>query len=806
MRWELEILTTGGPESPQTSVVVHMSKQKYLFNCPESLQRFGGEYKVRFAKLSHIFFTQVNWATLGGLPGMMLTLGDVGIKKMHLAGGPNLLHAIASTRSFIQRSGITVQAQELFDANLQPAVFQDDELRVIPVLGYPIPEISLETFENYTGPLENGVKRSRLEDGRAVSPVPDALQRWHEDRRLQTTVDRSHLEGLIKKMFNTSTTETFPDPPATSPCPAVLSYICQGPAVPGKFNLEAALKLGVPKGRSYGKLVAGHAVTLADGSVIEPHQCVSPGRPGSVFIIVDCPSLDYVSSIVENPAFIPYQQGGSQPSPACVVHIVHEAVIASTKYQDWMGRFDKDTHHVISNRCLSGDLIQFGGSSREQLALRELDPTVFHGMFQGDSGDPTLWETMADKLPPQSHLAVPMTEVQVEPRVKYNTDNQAQRFDPDQIRQEYIESELLSIYRNTVSRIHQCQDETMGEESHSSADTDDFGNVVFSPLGTGSALPSRYRNVSANLVYIPTRGAILLDVGEGTYGQLYRLLGSGNSYHPLYRITIEECMAQLHLIYVSHMHADHHIGLAGVLSHWNRLTRAQGITRNLTIIGPPQLLLWLIEYNHVESLGLEDGIHLVNCENLLYFPNSRYKAPTPPNLEPLCQSLGFDRIRTCRAIHCSYAYCVTFDHNRKWRLSYSGDTRPNPAFIQQAMNTDLLIHEATLEDSLSAEAKVKRHCTTSEAFGVARDMQARYTMLTHFSQRYPQAPAFLTRGGFDWATQVREGAHVGVAFDLMSVRMDDFPKLTRYMPALQSLYNVIEAKAEPLLDLPFDLA
>jgi len=49
---------------------------------------------------------------------------------------------------------------------------------------------------------------------------------------------------------------------------------------PGEFNLERAQELGIPRGPLYGKLQAGHPVTLADGRTIAPGEVMGPPRPG----------------------------------------------------------------------------------------------------------------------------------------------------------------------------------------------------------------------------------------------------------------------------------------------------------------------------------------------------------------------------------------------------------------------------------------------------------------------------------------------------------------------------------------------
>jgi len=80
--------------------------------------------------------------------------------------------------------------------------------------------------------------------------------------------------------------------------------------------------------------------------------------------------------------------------------------------------------------------------------------------------------------------------------------------------------------------------------------------VEIIPLGTGSAMPSKYRNVSATLLRVPGVGSILFDCGETTLGQLARLYG---------REELPKVLKDIKCIYISHLHADHHLGTAAVL-------------------------------------------------------------------------------------------------------------------------------------------------------------------------------------------------------------------------------------------------
>ena len=74
--------------------------------------------------------------------------------------------------------------------------------------------------------------------------------------------------------------------------------------------------------------------------------------------------------------------------------------------------------------------------------------------------------------------------------------------------------------------------------------------VVF--LGTGAAMPSKYRNVTSIYINRFQRGGMLLDCGEGTLGQLTRRFGLSQ---------VKQIVCGLACIWVSHIHADHHAGL-----------------------------------------------------------------------------------------------------------------------------------------------------------------------------------------------------------------------------------------------------
>jgi ribonuclease Z len=68
--------------------------------------------------------------------------------------------------------------------------------------------------------------------------------------------------------------------------------------------------------------------------------------------------------------------------------------------------------------------------------------------------------------------------------------------------------------------------------------------------------------VSGLLVHIPGRGYVLLDAGEGTWGQLCRFFGTDVNQPN----NVWDVLRELRCVFISHAHADHHAGLAKILS------------------------------------------------------------------------------------------------------------------------------------------------------------------------------------------------------------------------------------------------
>ena len=78
-------------------------------------------------------------------------------------------------------------------------------------------------------------------------------------------------------------------------------------------------------------------------------------------------------------------------------------------------------------------------------------------------------------------------------------------------------------------------------------------------LGTGSMIPSQYRNVSG--IFLDFLDfSILLDCGEGSYNQMLHCFGE----------EIGSKLSKLKIIFISHAHVDHHVGLFQLIYERNK--------------------------------------------------------------------------------------------------------------------------------------------------------------------------------------------------------------------------------------------
>lgn len=149
----------------------------------------------------------------------------------------------------------------------------------------------------------------------------------------------------------------------------------------------------------------------------------------------------------------------------------------------------------------------------------------------------------------------------------------------------------------------------------------------------------------------------------------------------------------------------------------------------------------------------------------------------------LLAHLDLGSLQTCAVDHITSSFGISItasgcNGNAPFKLTYSGDTVPCDSLVQLGQNSTLLIHEATFENTLLDRAQQTKHCTISQAIEQSVKMNAKYTVLTHFSQRYPILP---------WIDGDL-AANIGIAFDNMELVEEDLSKLSALHPRMKTMF------------------
>ncbi|XP_069338058.1 zinc phosphodiesterase ELAC protein 2 isoform X3 [Eulemur rufifrons] len=532
----------------------------------------------------------------------------------------------------------------------------------------------------------------------------------------------------------------------------VVAFVCKLHVRKGSFLVLKAKELGLPVGTAaIAPIIAavkdGKSVTY-EGREILPEEICAPPDPGLAFVVIECPDEGFIQPICENATFKRYQ-GEAEAPVALVVHMAPESVLADSRYQQWMERFGPDTQHLVLNEnCASVHNLR---SHKIQAQLGLIHP----GIFPPLTSLPCKEEGPALRVPTVRGEC--LLKYQLRPRREWQRDAVI-TCNLDEFKAEALE---LPNFQESVQEYRKsAQDGPTPAEKRSQ-----YPEIIF--LGTGSAIPMKIRNVSSTLVNISSDKSLLLDCGEGTFGQLCRHYGE----------QVDRVLGTLAAVFVSHLHADHHTGLLNILLQRERALASLGKPLHpLLVVAPTQLRAWLQQY-HNQCQALLHHVSMIPAKCL-----QKGAEVSDPTVERLIGSLlgkcDLEEFQTCLVRHCKHAFGCALVHTSGWKVVYSGDTMPCDALVRMGKDANLLIHEATLEDGLEEEAVEKTHSTTSQAIGVGMSMNAEFIMLNHFSQRYAKIPLF--------SPEFNE--KVGIAFDHMKICFGDFPTVPKLIPPLKALF------------------
>lgn len=210
------------------------------------------------------------------------------------------------------------------------------------------------------------------------------------------------------------------------------------------------------------------------------------------------------------------------------------------------------TQHLYTDTRQKSQEAFFRSAAWNATQLSLLDPSIFPVPYASATAT-------SHVLPPNCQALLPNLEVRMHPPAPpalIPTHSKDRPFPTTTSELEWAKDVLSKESTDYALACDEARKAVAADPRATQTSTDVGDDITVTTLGTGSAIPSKYRNVSATHLDIPGVGGILLDCGEGSLGQLRRRFGPEGT-----RRVLEE----LRLIYISHMHADHHLGLQSIL-------------------------------------------------------------------------------------------------------------------------------------------------------------------------------------------------------------------------------------------------
>ncbi|KAK3219885.1 hypothetical protein Dsin_013855 [Dipteronia sinensis] len=801
----VQILGTGmDTQDTSPSVLLFFDKQRFIFNAGEGLQRFCTEHKIKLSKIDHIFLSRVCSETAGGLPGLLLTLAGIGEEGMsvNIWGPSDFKYLVDAMKSFIPHAAM----------------------------------VHTQSF----GPAP----------GSDVAALPDLTKLADPIVLIDNEVVK--ISAILLKPNSSEGS-------AAKPGEMSVIYDCELPEIVGKFDPKKAAALGLRPGPKYSELQSGKSVKSDhQDTMVHPCDVMGPSVPGPVVLLVDCPTESHVLELLSVESLNRYYADDSSDVPECaktvncVIHLSPTSVTSTLDYLKWMKRFGTAQHIMAGHQMKNVEVPILQSSARIAARLNYVCPQLFpapgfwslqhlnnstidsstsQGPISRLSECISAENLLKFTLRPHAHLGLDRTNIpslvalsqvmeelfsEIPSIVDAAQDVGHLWHGPRETKEE-----IPSMRNNEFMTEEPWLDENQLPSCLENVRRDDLEIVL---LGTGSSQPSKYRNVSSIYINLFAEGSLLLDCGEGTLGQLKRRYGVEGA---------DNAVRNLRCIWISHIHADHHTGLARVLALRRDLLK--GVPHEpLLVVGPGPLKRFLDAYQRLEDLDMQflncrytteaswkdfecdgdsnkdsrspgspsnNGDMNKNTESNLFSKGSRMQSvwnkpvdnstafPVLKSMKKVLSESGLETLISFPVVHCPQAFGIVLKAADRinsvgkvipgWKIVYSGDTRPCAELVEASRGATVLIHEATFEDEMLEEAIAKNHSTTKEAIEVGSSAGVYRIILTHFSQRYPKIPVF-------------DGKHMHkacIGFDMMSINLADLPVIPKALPYLKLLFK-----------------
>jgi ribonuclease Z len=713
---ELFIISNGYLGSPKSFILKSKSK-RYLFNFGEGTQRYSSHFNLKINKIEHVLLTRFDWSNLGGLHGFTKESNDLNVIMMHSPVNLQMSVDNSSIKKLISDKAFKFKQHDY------QSIYKDDLLSIKNI-----------EFSDY---VDKYFSKSSILNKKTYSYLI----------RFEKSKPRLKVDELLRDYKDLKITNWMKD------------------------------------------FIKGIDYKLEDGSVIKASEYLDYSDPNCInerkILILDLPTLN--KDVYE---FLSSSNDINNENLLMIVHMSNKSILNDKFYLEWLGTYkNKKCIHVFIDESYPN--IDLNDIYDMQARLNLINPNIFPLLpVQTEIYNNLVdfYKSKEQELRTNNKLKILYGQSGMLFKIDHNLELDCSKC-TNTVDNNIFQKKIFENYENDIKQIIDGIDKEeqvilnelknrMQNQSYSKTKIFDLLNESDYPkifiLGTASACPSSFRNLSGYLMKLNNESSILMDCGEHTTSQLMKLFSpneSGDNIDENYYINNE--LINLKAIFISHNHLDHFNGLLSLIKA--RVDAYKSLNKmneykKLYLIYPKTLYIFLLALRNVFDGNLFDYIELTPAEvfstqiqnNSSYnekqnafkfsseyqikfgqFFDNDYCKELKDNLK---KDLNIIDIKTIPVvhIHSSYGLSIEFKtsnintHNQSdsFKFIYSGDCRPTENLVKYGKECDFLLHECTFDNSYLDEAIKKKHSTISEALETSRKMNAKWTLLTHFSTRY----------------------------------------------------------------------
>ena len=782
--------------------ILRFDKASYLFNCCDGTQRNALEQGIKFPKIKCIFFNSSKIDCYLGTYGFLMSRGEMNINKAYQLA-KNLVEKEKNvSKPILNHINTQNKGNDIFS-----------EIQQCLLFGPPnFSNNFLYTQQFCPVPLNKYIYEFDFKNGEFINK--NIFKEKHVS--LPIKIYEDEMINIIP--FSTNADNNF-----------AMNFICIPKQKNRSFNKQKALDLGIKPGPIFGKLSKGESVTLDSGKIITLKDVSDEPLPSSSLAILYIPNEEHMNQLIKNEFinnYINHKLSNNYIyNIKLIVHICPKfSIINNEKYISFINSFGKDVEHIIECPEINQQFMYDEGKIKIHYLLNKVSNILFPNiLFNEDETKPTLInkKEIFEKLVINNGInideSIPGREyIMYPPNKKGFVIKGLYQGNPF-----YFNSDECKTFLKNISDI---KINNIDNKLNSLSQYMKSPKVTF--LGTSSMKPGKYRNVSAILIQniVNTQQKyILFDCGEGTFQQIYEKFGK--------EIT-SQILLNINLIAISHKHGDHMLGLMKLMKEIDKLLIGMNIDKKKIInekifiyIIVPLTIIDFVKSSIELDIEYKEYFKVYDCnvfninEKQYYKNNLMQDNPNEnfvdiPKISPvndygkLCEKINTFRnkpelkpiyqdflnkfgalFNTIEVFHCEESFGFFIENNINkddalyYKISFSGDTRPNNNFFNYSMHSTLFIHEGTFDSDLTEDAEEKMHSTVGQAIEIGENNLSKYIALTHFSPRYIKTYPY--KEEFD-------KKKILFTNDYLSFYLYELPVAYKYLKSFDEIINIIE--------------